>query len=158
MWRPAIRVRGSSDVLASIPSNSFVAGVRNDTMMSLSFPYSNYAGEFSLEFDFTNIFPQEYLFVWAGKNRPAGVFEIYANGELIREFDLFNLRKSVASVIPGGRYFPDNGYNKFDALIDNLTEFGNVTITIKYKEKSTERNSGLTIDYIALIPTDVVVF
>ena len=158
VWKPEFKVSGSQGAVNAIPQRSFVDGVRNDSALVLNFPSFSYTGEFTLEFNFNEMFPQEYLFIWAGNNKPSGVFEVYANGEQIRSFDTFNWRKAVQSVIPGGYYLNTGNYNRFDALITNATEYGKINIQLKYTEPGFGKTNGMVIDYIALIPTDVVVF
>jgi hypothetical protein len=67
---------------------------------------------------------------------------------------MFGLSNYVYSEKIGEFYVPTKeGYNAFDAWIENVTEYGDIKITLKYIGPSPEnRKSGLSIDYISLIP------
>ncbi len=151
-WEPDYVVTGAQAVVSAFPSKIISPGARNDSVVSLAFPGLNYSDEFNFEFYFKDMFPQKYLFVWGANYRPSGYYQIYVNDELIREFDTFNLRSAVPSVVPGQYYAPVNGHNQFDAWVENLTEFGDVKITIKYVAPGFLSTNGFNIDFISLIP------
>ena len=95
----------------------------------------------------------KYLFVWGANFNPSGVYQVFVNDLLVREFDTFDLRSTVFSVKANKYYFPRNGFNSFDALVDNITEYGDIKITLKYTGSSPiNRTNGFYIDYVSLIP------
>lgn len=154
-WKPEYVVSGDQAVVSAFPSKIISEGARNDSVVVLPFPGLNYSGEFNFEFYFNDLFPQKYLLVWGANYRPSGYYQIYVNDELIREFDTFNLRSTVPSVVPGVYYAPTkNGNNMFDAWIENLTDFGDVKITIKYLAPGKYSTNGFSIDFISLTPAD----
>lgn len=158
-WKPQFKVSGESEAVATNPVKSYSQGAENDSLMILTFPSQPFEGEFKLEFSFKNMLPQRYQLVWAANYRPSGVYNIYANDELIKEkFDMFGLRKTVYGEL-GDFYLPDEqGNNKLDAVLDNITEFGDIKITIEYDGRGGTTSvvpvNGINIDYIALIPIE----
>lgn len=156
-WKPEYTVRGTTDAIAAKPARNISEGASNDSLISLTFPSQPFAGQFEFEFYFNNMFPQNYRFIWGANYRPSGVYEVYANDVQILYFDTFSLRKTVFSY--DGQYFysPINGNNQVDALIDNLTEFGNVKITIKYVgpgSPTLKPLNGFNIDFVSLTPVE----
>jgi len=115
-------------------------------------PFSRgFTGEFSMEFTIKNVLPMRYRLIWSSNSRPSGLFAIYVNDIYIGEFDSNKFRSTVQSVT--GEYFrPDNGFNRKDFWVDNLTEFGDVKIRFVYLGPGLEENNGLNIDYVKLIP------
>ncbi len=154
-WKPEFKVSGSTSAVAATPVKGYVPeGARNDSTVSVTFPFS-FEGEFTFEFYFKNMFPQRYQFVWAASSRPSGLYQVFVNDVFIREFDTFSLRSAVPSIVTGEYFFPINGHNKFDGLVDHLTEYGDVKITLKYISSGFLKDDGFNIDYISLIPVDV---
>ena len=119
---------------------------------TLNAPFTRgYTGEFSLQFTIKNVLPMRYRLVWSSNFRPSGLFAIHVNDINIGEFDSFNFRSTIQSVT--GEYFrPKEGFNKKDFWVENLTEFGDVTIRFEYLGPGKEQNNGLNIDYVKLIP------
>jgi hypothetical protein len=95
----------------------------------------------------------DYLFTWRGSFRPSGLYSIYINGDSISSFDTFFFRNQILSVT-GVRFFPDEGCNQKDFLVENMTgtENGDLTVTLKYEEPGTSTANGLVIDYFSLEP------
>lgn len=129
---------------------------------------SGYTGEFTLQFTIKNVLPLRYRFVWSSNNRPSGIFAIYVNDQLLEykdkfgrtftEFDsfLFGDSKGILSVT-GEIFKPVGpGFNKKDYWVENLNEFGEVTIRFEYKGPGAGADLGipvgLSIDYVKLIP------
>ena len=154
LWKPGFEVSGSEDAISVKLAKSKGDGASNDSLVSIQFPDQKYTGSYALEFKFTNMFPQKYLFVWGANYRPSGIYQVYVNDELIREYDLFNLRQTVFSVLGSTYYFPVNGFNAFDALVENAAEFGDIKIKLVYKAPGFASLNGFNIDYISLIPVD----
>lgn len=114
---------------------------------------SSFAGTYSVEFTFKNIFPGRYRLEWGANYRPSGVYTVYINDEPIGEYDIFNLRSALLSVT--GEIFSPNsaGFNKVDFWVENLTEYGDVRVKFEYKERGFSNNNGFNIDYVSLIPS-----
>ena len=157
-WKPGYTLTGSSDAISAKPVVGSAQGAENDSLVIMSFKSQPFEGAFEFEFYFRNIFPQQYLFIWGANYRPSGQYEIYANDILIREFDTFSLRQTVFSVDGSSYYFPQNGNNRLDAMIDFLEEYGDVKITIKYKgpggTSTIKPLNGFNIDFMSLIPVE----
>ena len=65
--------------------------------------------------------------------------------------DLYDLRNPVRSITKQEVFRPDNGFNKFDVLVENITEYGNVEVKIQYKEPGQRSDNGMILDYIDLV-------
>jgi hypothetical protein len=155
-WKPGVTVTGSQDAVSVNPRKiGQPAGVAsNDSTVIVQFPTFNYDGDYQVEFYFRNMFPMKYLLVWRANFNPGGIYQIFANDKFIRQFDMFELRETVFSVKPGVYYFATKeGFNSVDAWVDNITEYGNIKITLKYIGPSPlNKSSGFNMDYISLIP------
>ena len=114
---------------------------------------NSFAGTYSVEFTFQNIFPGRYRLEWGANYRPSGVYTVYINDEAIGEYDIFNLRSALYSVT--GEIFSPNsaGFNKVDFWVENLTEYGDVRVKFEYKTKGVSKSNGFNIDYVSLIPS-----
>jgi hypothetical protein len=145
-WKEGVTVTGSS----TAPVKSFSSFADNDSLISLTLG-PRYAGNFMLEFTIPRVFPQRYRLEWRANNRPSGLYEVYVNDEKVGEFDLFLLRNVVMSVT-GQMFIPSGGFNSKDFEVNNITEYGDVKIGIKYIGSGSQTNNGLTMDYMALIP------
>ncbi|MFW5877469.1 MAG: fasciclin domain-containing protein, partial [bacterium] len=129
-WRDYVSVFGE---LGIKPFRESVSQASKKAILSVNFD-ADFSGNYAIEFPVKNLFPLNYQFIWRGTYRIGAKYAIYANGKKIREFDLYNLNRTVypeVGIIP---FYPDGGYNQFDALIDNIDEFGDVTIRIEYIE------------------------
>ncbi len=145
-WKDEVKVTG--EIVTPQYSPSIFASEGASVVVPLP---SNFSGEYTVEFKFKNIFPGRHRLLWRANYRPSGVYAIYVNDEKIGEFDNFYLRNSVISVT-GERFAPDNGFNSKDFLVENIDEFGEVTIKFEYLGKGVQSNNGFNIDYISLIP------
>lgn len=158
VWKPEIKVWGTSNAVSVNPSVSKSIGAENDSLVSIQFPDQPFYGEFNVEFNFRNVFPQKYLLVWGANFRPSGLYQFFVNDKLVREFDTFTLRSYVWKSDFSDMYFPQNGNNRFDAFVDNITEYGNVKITVKYVgtggTSSIKPTNGFNIDFVSLIPIE----
>jgi uncharacterized surface protein with fasciclin (FAS1) repeats len=157
-WKPGYTLSGSSAAISAKPSVTSSQGAENDSLVRMNFNTQPFDGTFEFEFYFNNIFPQNYLFIWGANYRPSGYYEVYANDIMIREFDTFNLRQTVFSIDGTGYYFPNNGNNRFDAMIDFLEDYGDVKITIKYTgpggSSAIKPLNGFSIDFMSLLPVE----
>ncbi len=121
----------------------------------------DYAGEYNVEFAFKDLFPMRYILEWRANSRPSGLFEVFVNdqvleyqdkfGNVYTEFDTNTLKQSVVSVT-GERFLPEDGFNMKDFWIDNITDYGDVTVRFEYKGPGNSSTNGFNIDYIKLIP------
>ncbi len=145
-WKDGVVTTGANVSPLSIGS----IHASNEATLNASFT-RGYTGDFTLQFTLKNVLPLRYRLVWSSNFRPSGVFAIHVNDEKIGEFDSFKFRSTIVSVT--GDYFrPKEGFNKKDFWVENLTEFGDVTIRFEYLEPGSQENNGLNIDYVKLIP------
>jgi hypothetical protein len=145
------------------PQVAEVKGASNDYIVTVGFK-RNYEEKYSIEFEFDNMFPRDYLFEWRANSRPSGCFKVFVNdvditatNPLSNEgcFDLLLLRGVVYSPIPGNPpNIPDeNQYNSVGFLVENiLTEYGTVTVRLEYVNSGGSPNDGFSIDYFAFTP------
>jgi len=153
-WSDAVRISGP----AVNPFAVRTTVADNDTILVVNFPGSNYSQDFSLSFDFKNVFPGRYRLLWRGRSTPSGQFEILINGEMQkinlgtgdRDFiDFYDLRNPIRS-FTGQVFRPDGGYNSFDILVENITEYGDVEITLRYLGPGQRDVNGFVLDYVLL--------
>ena len=145
-WKDGVVTTGIN--VSPIGIESSIAS--NGSSLIVPFP-RGFTGEFSLQFTIKNILPMRYRLIWSANSRPSGLFAIYVNDEYIGEFDSFKFRSTVQSVT--GEYFrPNEGFNRKDFWVENLTKFGNVKIRFEYLGPGDQENNALNIDYVKLIP------
>lgn len=139
------------------PVISRVRGASNDTVVNVEFS-SNYLGKYSVAFKMKNVFPTNYRLVWRTNYRTPGEYAIYVNGEKVKlgltqqeSYDTYNLRDGFFSVLGYKLYRDDKGFCDVDGWVNNITEFGDVTIKIEYIGPGQGSQGGLSIDYIALL-------
>ena len=147
-WKDFVKVTGDKSVK---PERSIVPKASNGKILSLLFP-EGFTGNYSIEFPIKNIFPRDYQFIWRASYRTGAVYAIYINDEKVREFDLYNLINAVWPQVPGFPFYPDAGYNRFDAHVQNIKEYGDITVKIDFVATGRSPDKGLNIDYIELIP------
>ena len=145
-WKEGVTSTG----LTVAPDKQYAEQASEGTLVNVQFS-RNYSGEYNLEFTFKNVFPMKYRLEWRASYRPSGVFSVFVNGTDLGSYDTYNLRQSVISVT-GDRFSPDEGFNTKDWWVESITEFGDVSIRIEYKDSGFGSNNGLNIDYISLIP------
>ena len=147
-WKDFVKVTGDKSVK---PERNIVPDASKGKILSVLFP-QEFSGQYTIEFTLKNIFPREYQFIWSATYRTGAVYAIYVNDEKVREFDLYNLINTVFPQVGTIPFYPDKGFNKFDAHIQNIQEFGDIPIKIDYVAKGNSPDNGLNIDYIELIP------
>ncbi|HJZ38867.1 MAG TPA: fasciclin domain-containing protein [Bacteroidales bacterium] len=150
-WKEEVDITND---IAYQPLKEYVPSASNDTTLKVNFT-KGYSGRFIAEFNVDNLFPRRYLMVFRTHMYVGGIYEIYVNGQLVKTIDYYTFvlnREISYSVIPGKRYLPQSGYNRFDCWVENLTEYGKAKIKIVYKGPSTVLYNGLVIDYIDFIP------
>jgi len=111
---------------------------------------------FSMEFKIPNVLPMRYRFLWRGNSSLAGNYRIYVNDEEIGEFDTWEFfQKKIWSVKDGIIFRKQDGdYNMKDFWVENITEYGDVSVRIEFLGPSESRpyDVGMVMDYVELIP------
>ena len=110
-----------------------------------------------MEFKIENVLPMRYRLLWKGNSSYAGNFQVYINDEPIGEvFDTFDFfQKKIWSVKDGIIFRKDDGdYNTKDFWVDNIKEYGDVSVKIEFLGPSDLRpdDVGFVMDYVELIP------
>jgi len=103
---------------------------------------------YSIELKLAKIFPRKYKLVWRGNYKPSGVVVIYVNDEYIGNFDSYNFRYPVQGINP------DNGFNRVEFDVNNITSYSDVTVKLEYTSPGIGTLNGINIDYISLTPAD----
>lgn len=112
----------------------------------------NYKGQYSVEFAIKDVWPTRYRLVWRANYRPSGIYAVYVNNTKIGQVDTYTFRSSVISVT-GARFVATaNGFNMKDFWVENITQFGDVTIKFEYLGSGGSPTNGFNIDYVELIP------
>lgn len=139
------------------PSKSRVKGTSNDSILNVEFE-ENYQGRYSVTFKLKNVFPTQYRLVWRTNYRTPGEYAIYANGQRVllgysgaQTYDTYNLKDGFFSVLGYRLYRDDKGFCTVDGWVNNISEFGDVSITLEYIGPGEGTGIGLNIDYMALI-------
>lgn len=140
------------------PTKAFVDQASNDSIMNVEFE-RNYQERYALTFKLKHVFPDNYRLVWNTGFRSTGRFSIYVNDEKIKlglsqtdSYDTYKLSGGFFSVL-GHKLYPNSaGYCQVDGWVNNITEYGDVTVKIEYIGPGTKADNGLTIDYVALLP------
>jgi len=157
IWNKSVKVTGRTDFQ---PTQYYVKEfASNDTVVDVSFE-SNFRGTYIIEITFTDIFPRNYQLIWRSNYRTSGVYAVYVNdvkpidvgGIQHTEFDTYTLSGPIFSIIPGLKFWPEKGFNQKDFLVINLTEFGDVVLKLEYLRPGMGTDTGLSIDFVALIP------
>ncbi len=123
----------------------------------------SFSGNFSLAYKHNNIFPARYKLTVRANVSKTGVYNIYVNGKQYAvdindgkgpqsDFDFFDLRNGVISSVTNQYYPFINNFCRFDILVDNITDYGDVEVKLVYVKPSQRNtaNSGINIDYISL--------
>lgn len=140
------------------PVKQGVKSASNDTIINVDF-LNNYQHEYAITFKIKHVFPQKFRLVWRTNYRTTGRYAIFVNGERIlmgvvgyEEYDTFQLTGGFFSVL-GYKLYPDEkGFCDVDGWVNNITDYGDVTITLKYLGPGGSSDNGLSMDYIALMP------
>ena len=152
-WLPEL-VTIDSDV-ATQPLREYVNTASNDSILKVDFQ-KGYDGDFSATIKVENIFPRRYLMVVRTHMYVGGLYEIYANDELIATIDYYDYvrNREYFWSVTGVRYRPEGGFNKWDCWLDNEAGYGDAEIRFEYKGPADVLSNGLVIDYIEFIPYD----
>lgn len=138
------------------PVKEKISSASNDTIVRINFG-SNYQQPYSIKFKINDVFPKKYRLVWRTNYLTTGIFSIHVNGKIVKlgisnydEYDTSKLTSGFFSVL-GYKIYPDKkGFSDLDGWVENLTEFGDVTIEIKYSGPGQSSDNGLIFDYLAL--------
>jgi hypothetical protein len=159
LWKSDVIITGS---IAS-PEKQRTKDASEGALVNVNFP-RKYEGEYSVEFQFTNVFPMRYRLEWRLSYRPSGLYAVYVNdqrlerkdrfGRTILEIDTYSLRNAVLSVDGVTRFVPNNNFNKVDYYVDHLTNFGDVKVRFEYLSPGEAQLNGFNIDYVALVPVE----
>jgi hypothetical protein len=132
----------------------------NDSVLIVRFDENNYSKDFSMTFKFHNIFPGTHrLLIRAKKDLPSGIFQVLVNGEVMQidlgygvsdRIDFYDLRNKVRSITKKEVFNMENSYNCFDMIVDNIYEYGDVDVTLRYVEPGYNSDNGFAIDYFML--------
>lgn len=132
----------------------------NDSILAVRFDDPNSSQDFSLSFTFKNIFPGKYRLLFRSKTTPSGVFRILVNDVyqdidigygIADRIDLYDLRNPIRSVTKKEVFRPTpSGFNSFDVLVENITDYGDVKITLQYVEPGQRSDNGFILDFVQL--------
>lgn len=157
VWRTSVSVSSSPTTFK--PTVSYIKGLSNDSVLFVNFT-KGYKGSFNIQFSTKNLFPRKYRMVVTTHMDIGGIYDIYVNDVLVKNFDYYlyvkgrgiitsddKITKYAPLTAGGGRY------NRFDCFVDNITEYGKAVIRFEYKGPGTAiPNNGLAIDVIEFIP------
>ncbi len=150
-WKESVKVQSD---MSFTPEKIVYDKASNDTLLNVIFP-QGYNGNFSVEFNMPAQFPRTYILVVATNMHYGGIYDIYVNDELTGTFDYYDFIKYRGynySSVTGERFFPNGNINKFDMLVENLTEYKPVKIKFVYTGPGNIFDNGFIIDNIALKP------
>jgi len=157
-WNEDVTVKGQTFNPLRVSNSSSTFG--NILLIDMG---KDFGGQFSLAYKHKNIFPAKYKLTLRANVSKTGVYNIYVNGKQYPvdinngkgpqfDFDFFDLRDGVISSVTNEFYPFLNNFCRFDILVDNITEFGDVEVKLVYVKPSprNKNNSGLNIDFISL--------
>lgn len=155
-WKEEVFIEGATYV----PVKGSATEASGNYLVSSTFD-RNFPGPWSLSVTFKNVFPRQYVLNWRAGFRPSGNYSVYVNdvlleyvdrfGRTLTEFDTYELRGALTSVT-GDRLIPDGNFNTRDYYVNNLTEFGDVTVKIVYNGPGSQSSNGFVLDYLSLTP------
>jgi len=145
-WKEDVTVRGAN--VEPIESKTDLASEGSMVTVVLG---RNFSDSYSVEFNFHNVFPGRHRLEWRANYRPSAIYAVYVNDEQVGQFDTYNLRYSIPSVT-GERFTPEDGFNRVDFLVENLVEYGDVTVRFEFLDKGISADNGFNIDYVSMIP------
>jgi hypothetical protein len=155
-WVAGVVETGQKFNLLRLPQPNAIFG--NTLLINMG---NNFRGDFSFAYKHKNVFPATYKLTLRANVSRTGVYNIFVNGKQYPidigngprfDFDFFDLRSGVISSVTNMFYPFANNFCKFDILVDNITEYGDVEVKLKYVGPSPRNtsNSGLNIDFISL--------
>lgn len=140
------------------PSQQKISTASGDTVVNLEFT-SNYQKKYSITFKMKYVFPNDYRIIWRTNYRTSGIYAIYVNGKRVKlglseydQYDTYKLSSGFFSVL-GYKLWPNNqGFCVMDGKVNNITEYGDITIRLEYVAPGESTDNGMNIDYVALLP------
>ena len=83
-----------------------------------------------------------------------GKYNIYINNQLVRTFEYYDYVKNrgIITGVTGIRYLPEGRFNRFDAVVTNITNYGFASVKLEYAGANNTPGNGLVIDYIEFLP------
>jgi len=148
-WKDYVKLTGTSFE----PSKSIADQASAKEYLVVSMDRS-FSGTYSVEITFPNIFPGRQRLEWRANYRPSGVYKILVNDVEIAQYDTYNLRSPLISVLGVINRPTTAGFNKVDFWIEDiLTEFGDVRVRFEYVKSGGSTVDGFTLDYLSLIPS-----
>jgi hypothetical protein len=149
-WKDEVILGGQTIGIPRSLKSNYGSGGR---VLSVKLPPEE---SFSMEFTIQNVLPMRYRILWRGNSSLAGNYRISVNGENVGEFDTWEFfQKKIWSVKDGIIFRKDDGdYNIKDFWVENITEYGDVSVRIEFLGPSDLRpdDVGMIIDYVELIP------
>jgi len=71
----------------------------------------------------------------------------------VGQYDTFNLGKPLISVTGDIIFRPSSGgFNSVDFWVENIQDYGDVSVRFEYMGSGAYQVDGLSIDYVSLIP------
>lgn len=139
------------------PTKEKIIGASNDTIVNIVFG-NNYQHPYSIKFKISDVFPQKYRLVWRTNYITTGIYQILVNEEIIKlgiseyeEYDTNKLTDGFFSVL-GYKLYPNKkGFCDLDGWVENITEFGDITVEIKYIGPGQSSDNGLIFDHLTLV-------
>ncbi|HPR31340.1 MAG TPA: fasciclin domain-containing protein [Prolixibacteraceae bacterium] len=137
-----------------VPTAQHITGTSNDSVLVVNFPNA-YDGKFTIELKTKPQFPRRYLMLVRTHMDYGGIYDIYVNDVLVKTIDYYDftrMRGVVPSVVPGVNHVKFGRFIKFDFWVENITEYGAVTVKFEYKGPTNIKGSALFLDYFELLP------
>jgi len=147
-WKEGIVVGGT--IFEPVATNTLQASGKKCLVVDMG---RSFSGNYFVEVPFRNIFPGRHRLEWRANYRPSGLYKIYINGEELTQYDTYNLRNPLISVTGVINRPTSAGINSVDFWVDNITEFGDVTVRFEYMGSGGSQINGFFIDYLSLIPS-----
>lgn len=155
-WVEDVVETGQKFNLLRLPQQNAIFG--NTLLINMG---NDFRGDYSFAYKHKNVFPATYKLTLRANVSRTGVYNIFVNGKQYPvdigdgpqfDFDFFDLRGGVISSVTNMFYPFANNFCKFDILVDNITDYGDVEVKLKYVGSSPRNrsNSGLNIDFISL--------
>lgn len=150
IWRDSVKVTSTTtfNVL-----KDYIKGASNDSILVVNFT-KGYQGTYSLQFKSTNLFPRKYRMEILTHMDIGGIYDIYVNNVLVRNFNYYTYitSRGIIKSVTGANFVPKGRFNKFDCYVENITDYGKPTIRFEYKGPGNVPGNGLVIDAIYFIP------
>jgi len=150
-WKKNVTV--TSTTFFDVQKSLVKGQASNDSILIVNFS-KGYKGTYKVQFKGSNLFPRKYRVVVSTHMDIGGIYDIYINDQLVKNFDYYEYvrTRGLLKSVTGATFIPKGRYNKFDFYIDNITEYGRPNIRFDYKGPGSAPGNGLVIDLIEFIP------